>query len=38
MGGQKSKEIKKHAKVAFQDKELEVLEAYFELLLANDQL
>ncbi|CAK61970.1 unnamed protein product (macronuclear) [Paramecium tetraurelia] len=36
MGGSKSKSIKKHAKVAFTDQELQVLEVYFELLKCHD--
>lgn len=36
MGTSKSKAIRKHAKVAFPDSELEVLEAYFELLRCHD--
>ncbi|CAD8186207.1 unnamed protein product [Paramecium pentaurelia] len=38
MGGSKSKSIKKHAKVAFTDQELEVLEVYFELLKCHDSI
>lgn len=38
MGGSKSKAIKKHAKVAFTDSELEVLEVYFELLRCHDHM
>ncbi|CAK84491.1 unnamed protein product (macronuclear) [Paramecium tetraurelia] len=38
MGGSKSKAIKKHAKVAFSDSELEILEVYFELLKCHDSI
>lgn len=37
MGASKSKQFKKHAKVAFVDSELEVLEVYYQLLLTHDK-